>query len=128
MILTGEAIAAIVTALLAGLGGLALALSNARNNVKQSEMTGMQTVFDTLQKQVNAQAAQIQGLQNENSALHDRDNALGAENLQQRKELEAVREENRKLRAEVEVLRQENAALKAELDTYRRKHKGTGEA
>lgn len=123
----GVEMAGLITALFVGVGGLITAIVSARSSSKKSDLDALKDVIGTLQSQVDNQARLIGNLQTENNALHDTDNSLKAENLQQRKELEAVREENRILRTQVEkqaaeiiVLRDENTALKTQLDAYRR--------
>lgn len=116
--MTLEGILAIIGALLTGIGGLVVALVNARNSAKKTdvendskrradEIDALRETMQELRDQITTADKRILLLQKENIELHTRNNQLTSD--------------YERLRSEVEVLRAENAQLKSELEQYRGK-------
>lgn len=116
--MTTEGILAIIAAVMTGLGGLIVALVNARNSAKKAdvendskrradEIDALRETMQELRDQITTADKRILLLQRENIELHTRNNQLTSD--------------YERLRSEVEVLRAENAQLKSELEQYRGK-------
>lgn len=117
--MTTEGILAIIAAVMTGLGGLIVALVNARNSAKKTdvendskrradEIDALRETMQELRDQITTADKRIFLLQKENIELHTRNNQLTSD--------------YERLRSEVEVLRTENLQLKSELEQYRGKN------
>lgn len=111
-----EALAVVLTALLAGLGGLIVAVATSRNSIQKAQLEAVQSIIGTLQGQVKTALAQQRAIEEENTALHETAAKIRADYLQLKVEFETLRAENLRLRGEVEQYRSENRTLRGQVE------------